>query len=193
MRSAEFDREKVLRSAMDAFISKGYSKTSMQDLKAATGLHPGSIYCAFENKRGLLVAALEHYRSERSDEFVTLFDSQSTVMDGLGLYLQGVVEECESAQIKQCLLQKALSELADQDEEVENIISTMLNDWQRGFTDKLSEAQLNKEIASDRDCEALSQFLVMGIYGLRTLSYTNPEKGVLSRLSEQLLGYIRGE
>lgn len=55
MRSAEFDREEVLRSAMEVFISKGYAKTSMQDLKSATGLHPGSIYCAFTNKRGLLL------------------------------------------------------------------------------------------------------------------------------------------
>jgi|GEM_PF-5776238 len=30
MRNAEFDREKVLRSAMNAFMAKGYSKTSMQ-------------------------------------------------------------------------------------------------------------------------------------------------------------------
>ncbi|MGF1695377.1 TetR/AcrR family transcriptional regulator [Vibrio kyushuensis] len=192
MRSAEFDREKVLRSAMDAFISKGYSKTSMQDLKKATGLHPGSIYCAFENKRGLLVAALEHYRSERNNEFNTLFDSKGSVMEGLELYLDGVVAECESAQIKQCLLQKAMSELADQDEEVEGIISNMLNDWQHAFTDKLSQAQLNKEISSDRDCEELSQFLVMGIYGIRTFSYTHPEKGSLARLAKQLLDYIRG-
>lgn len=40
MRNAEFDREKVLRSAMTAFMDKGYGKTSMQDLTKATGLHP---------------------------------------------------------------------------------------------------------------------------------------------------------
>ena len=50
MRSAEFDREQVLRAAIQAFLLKGYAKTSMQDLKRSTGLHPGSIYCAFESK-----------------------------------------------------------------------------------------------------------------------------------------------
>ena len=43
MRNAEFNKETVLRAAMVAFMAKGYAKTSMQDLKAATGLHPGSI------------------------------------------------------------------------------------------------------------------------------------------------------
>ncbi|MGF1755953.1 TetR/AcrR family transcriptional regulator [Vibrio makurazakiensis] len=191
MRSAEFDRETVLRSAMDAFISKGYSKTSMQDLKKATGLHPGSIYCAFDNKRGLLLAALEQYRSDRSGELLDLFDSKSTVVEGLSAYLESVVEECESEQIQDCLLQRALSELAHQDEEVEQIISAMLNEWQNAFTDKLSLAQQNNEIPSARNCEELSQFLVMGIYGIRTFSHTRPEQGALTRLSKDLLNYIQ--
>ncbi len=36
MRNAEFDREQVLRGAMTAFMHKGYTKTSMQDLTQAT-------------------------------------------------------------------------------------------------------------------------------------------------------------
>lgn len=42
MRSAEFDRDLVLRSAMEAFRARGYAKTTMQDLVAATGLHPAA-------------------------------------------------------------------------------------------------------------------------------------------------------
>ncbi|MGL4517633.1 MAG: TetR/AcrR family transcriptional regulator, partial [Shewanella sp.] len=68
MRNAEFDREQVLRAAMEAFMRKGYSKTSMQDLTQATGLHPGSLYCAFSNKRGLLIAAIEQYQSDRNQQ-----------------------------------------------------------------------------------------------------------------------------
>ncbi|MGC9494629.1 TetR family transcriptional regulator C-terminal domain-containing protein, partial [Vibrio genomosp. F10] len=120
-----------------------------------------------------------------------VFDSKNTIMEGLEAYLDSVVEECERAQIKHCLLQKALNELADQDEEVENIISKMLNDWQQAFTEKLRQAQQDKEISEGKDCEELSQFLVMGIYGIRTFSYTHPAAGSLGRLSQQLLTYIR--
>lgn len=192
MRSAEFDREKVLRAAMDAFICKGYSKTSMQDLKVATGLHPGSIYCAFTNKRGLLLAALGHYRDERRAEFQGYFDGKASVMEGIEAYLANVLDECERDEIRDCLLQKSLSELSHQDDEVEALIGAMLTDWQRAFTDKLSQAQLQGEIASDRDCEALSRFLVMGIYGIRTYAHTKPAKGVLASLVSQLTEYLRG-
>ncbi|GAB6259946.1 TetR/AcrR family transcriptional regulator [Photobacterium sp. CCB-ST2H9] len=192
MRSAEFDREAVLHSAMDAFIAKGYSKTSMQDLKQATGLHPGSIYCAFTNKRGLLMAALEQYQSERGQAFQALFDHQPTVMAGITAYLDQMVTECEQENIKDCLLQKALSELAQQDEEIECIISTMLRSWENLFTAQFEQALREGEITTSRSAEQLARFLVMGIYGIRAFSHTRPAPGVLRELSAELMRNIQG-
>ncbi|PSU26915.1 TetR/AcrR family transcriptional regulator [Photobacterium phosphoreum] len=191
MRSAEFDRDQVLRSAMDVFITKGYSNTSMQDLKKATGLHPGSIYCAFNNKRGLLLAALEHYRDQRYAQFVTLFSQSSSVISAIESYLEHVVDECEREQIKDCLLQKALSELAQQDVEVADVISQMLKQWQQTLAEQLALAQQRHEINDQRDSQHLAQFLVMGIYGLRTFSHTRPEPGVIRRLAADLMAYIQ--
>ncbi|PSU72747.1 TetR/AcrR family transcriptional regulator [Photobacterium phosphoreum] len=191
MRSAEFDRDQVLRSAMDVFITKGYSNTSMQDLKKATGLHPGSIYCAFNNKRGLLLAALEHYRDQRYAQFVTLFSQSSSVISAIESYLEHVVDECEREQIKDCLLQKALSELAQQDVEVADVISQMLKQWQQTLAEQLALAQQRHEINDQRNSQQLAQFLVMGIYGLRTFSHTRPEPGVIRRLAADLMAYIQ--
>ncbi|NOH71293.1 TetR/AcrR family transcriptional regulator [Vibrio pectenicida] len=190
MRSAEFDRETVLRSAMEAFVSKGYSKTSMQDLKAATGLHPGSIYCAFENKRGLLIAALGQYRDDKSREFETLFKEQENVFYGLNRYLDSVVDECEKEAIKDCLLQKSLSELAQQDLEVEQLISSMLQDWHRSIENKISQAQDVGYVNKNKSAGQLTQFVVMGIYGMRTLSHTQPKPGVLKELKQELIHYL---
>ena len=191
MRSAEFDRDQVLLSAMDVFITKGYSNTSMQDLKKATGLHPGSIYCAFNNKRGLLLAALEHYRDQRYAQFVTLFSQSSSVISAIESYLEHVVDECEREQIKDCLLQKSLSELAQQDVEVADVISQMLKQWQQTLAEQLALAQQRHEINDQRDSQQLAQFLVMGIYGLRTFSHTRPEPGVIRRLAADLMAYIQ--
>ncbi|MDO6705136.1 TetR/AcrR family transcriptional regulator [Photobacterium sp. 1_MG-2023] len=192
MRSAEFDREMVLRSAMDAFIAKGYSKTSMQDLKQATGLHPGSIYCAFTNKRGLLVEALEHYQAERDKAFVQLFDSQPSIMAGVAAYLDQMVAECEQENIKDCLLQKALSELAQDDKEIERLISHKLKDWEQLFACKFEHAQQNGELSTHRSAKALARYLVMGIYGIRAYSHTQPEPGELRELSAELMQHIQG-
>ncbi|EKO3971617.1 TetR/AcrR family transcriptional regulator [Vibrio fluvialis] len=176
---------------MYEFMSKGFNKTSMQDLKKATGLHPGSIYCAFENKRGLLLAALEHYACERTEEFNAIFAARPTVMEGLKSYFCMVVDECAREEIKDCLLQKALSELSQQDDEVEQVIRDTLNIWKLGLLAQLNQAQQRGEIAPDADCDFLAEYLVMGIYGLRSFAHTKPKKELLCKMSDQLLSTIQ--
>jgi len=187
MRNAEFDREKVLRSAMNAFMNKGFANTSMQDLKKATGLHPGSIYCAFENKRGLLLAALEQYRLDRKTEFEGFFSASQQTTDNLKSYLDNVVLECISCDNTQaCLLTKALNEAAEQDVEVQQVISNNLAMLQQAFTEKFEQAKKEKGIRAEKDSEHLARYFLMGIYGLRTFAQTHPEPRVLKQLAEQL-------
>jgi len=187
MRNAEFDREEVLRAAMKAFMHKGYAKTSMQDLKKATGLHPGSIYCAFENKRGLLLAALEQYRLDRKTEFEQFFANSASVMANLKSYLDNVVVECISCDSAQaCLLTKALNEIAEQDSEIQQVISDNLSMLQQALAEKFAQAQTEKSISLDKDCDHLARYFLMGIYGLRTFAHTHPEALVLQQLADQL-------
>jgi len=187
MRNAEFDKEKVLRSAMTAFLHKGYAKTSMQDLKKATGLHPGSIYCAFENKRGLLLAALEQYRLDRTAEFERFFSAAQPSIINLKTYLDNVVAECISGDsAKACLLTKALNEIAEQDEEIQQIISNNLSSLQQSLAEKLAQAKIEKSISAKKDSDHLARYFLMGIYGLRTFAQTHPEAEVIEQLAEQL-------
>jgi len=187
MRNAEFDKEEVLRAAMNAFMSKGYANTSMQDLKKVTGLHPGSIYCAFENKRGLLLAALEQYRLDRSTEFELFFATSQPTTDNLKAYLNNVVAECISCDNTQaCLMTKALNETAEQDIEVQQIISTNLSMLQQAFVEKFEQAKKEKSISAEKDSEHLARYFLMGVYGLRTFAQTHPAPKVIEQLAEQL-------
>jgi AcrR family transcriptional regulator len=187
MRSAEFDKEKVLRAAIKAFVGKGYNKTSMQDLKKATGLHPGSIYCAFENKQGLLLAALVQYNKDRADEFHHYFTGNKTVLAGIKKYLDNTVNQCAlNGAEKVCLSQKALSELSEQAPEVEQLITKNIEAWQKGFEQVFEQALLEGEVSNSRSPVQRVQSLVMGIYGLRTYAQTHPSKDILTDLAQQL-------
>jgi len=187
MRNAEFDKEEILRAAMKAFMHKGYANTSMQDLKKATGLHPGSIYCAFENKRGLLLAALEQYRLDRKTEFEQFFANAELAIVNLKSYLDNVVDECISCDSAQaCLLTKALNEIAEQDSEIQQVISDNLSMLQQALAQKFAQAKIEKSIAAEKDNDHLARYFLMGIYGLRTFAQTHPEANVLKQLAEQL-------
>ncbi|WP_372870524.1 TetR/AcrR family transcriptional regulator [Shewanella sp.] len=187
MRSAEFDREQVLRQAMQAFMAKGYSKTSMQDLTRATGLHPGSIYCAFENKRGLLVAAIEQYQSDRTAQFQAYFPEGDKVIEGLASYLANIVSECLGGADKACLLTKSLNELAQQDPEISQLLCLSLDSCKRGLASKFQQAMDGGEIPANQTSDERAEYFLMGVYGLRTLAQTHPSDETLRRLASKLL------
>jgi len=187
MRSAEFDKEQVLRSAIKAFACKGYAKTSMQDLKLATGLHPGSIYCAFENKQGLLVAALQQYNTDCASEFCHYFSGNKTVLAGLEKYLANMVNDCSrSGPQKVCLSQQALSDLSQQAPEVEAVITQSLENWQAGLIGVFEQALVAGEINDGRTPLQRTQSLMVGMYGLRTYAHTHPSTATLKELAKQL-------
>ncbi|AZQ11269.1 TetR/AcrR family transcriptional regulator [Shewanella khirikhana] len=187
MRSAEFDREHVLRQAMQAFMVKGYSKTSMQDLTRATGLHPGSIYCAFENKRGLLLAAIAQYQADRMAQFQAYFPEGGKVVDGLAAYLANIVAECQCGADKACLLTKSLNELAEQDEEIRALLCQSLGTCQQGLARQFQRAIDNQEMPANQSSIERAEYFVMGVYGLRTLAQTHPSEATLTRLADKLL------
>lgn len=192
MPPAKFDREQVLRSAMTTFVQKGYSKTSMQDLTKSTGLHPGSIYCAFENKRGLLLAALLQYKSDSELSFETYFSHDLPVLQSLKQYLDSIVEDCAQKEgHKACLLTRALTEIADQDGEIKSVISESLYDWQKAFHKQFELAVESKELSPECDIPHMARYLSMGIYGLRTFAQTQTTREVLQALADQLFDDIR--
>ncbi|NOU49552.1 TetR/AcrR family transcriptional regulator [Pseudoalteromonas sp. JBTF-M23] len=191
MRSAEFDKEYVLRQAMRTFMQYGYSKTSMQKLTEATGLHPGSIYCAFKNKKGLLLASVEQYQQDKNEQFEQLFAQHKSVRSALEIFLQDIVQPCASNEAtKVCLLTRTLSEVDGQDDEVTQVLSNNLCAFEQALQSVLSKAQHCGEISATPSAKERAQFLVMGIYGLRTYASTSSDEQALVKLSEQLLGHV---
>ncbi|MQY04737.1 TetR/AcrR family transcriptional regulator [Actinomadura macrotermitis] len=65
-----WDQGEVLASAMRLFRHRGYQAASLRDIEEATGLHPGSLYRAFDSKDGLFRAALDAYNDQVVQERV---------------------------------------------------------------------------------------------------------------------------
>ncbi len=63
MRKGEITRKKIIESSAPVFNRLGYSRTSMSDLMAATGLEKGGLYRHFESKEELAVESFNHAAS----------------------------------------------------------------------------------------------------------------------------------
>ena len=60
-RPREFDIDQALDRAMGVFWEKGYEGASLQDLLEAMKIARGSLYKAFDDKRGIYLASLDRY------------------------------------------------------------------------------------------------------------------------------------
>jgi AcrR family transcriptional regulator len=61
-RPRQYDPERALAKARQAFWKYGYAATSLDDLAAATGMNRPSLYAAFGDKRDLYLKTLERYQ-----------------------------------------------------------------------------------------------------------------------------------
>ena len=191
MRTAEFNTEYVLRQGMEAFMVHGYTKTSMQKLTKATALHPGSLYGAFGNKKGLFLAAIEQYQKDRNAQLTALFENTTSVLNTLKTYLKGIVTECAQGEAnKVCLLTKSISEVEGNDPQICQVLRANLMAYESTLAQQLQVAINNNEIPPQRSAQELSRFLVMGIYGLRTYALTNQDPHALNQLVDDLLNTI---
>lgn len=66
-RKRTFNQSDVIRKAAECFRQYGYEGTSIDDLVRATGLQRGSLYQAFESKRGIFVLALKQELTPDTD------------------------------------------------------------------------------------------------------------------------------
>ena len=192
MRSAEFDRSVVLENAMQTFMELGYAKASMQKLTHATGLHPGSIYCAFGSKKGLFLAAVSHYQQQKRDAFEQLFHPDKPVLTSLDELLADTVTQClENTCAKVCLLTRSLNEIEGQDPEIATILSDNLKQLETSLAKHIARAQKEGENVRNDDALTLARFFTMGIYGMRTYAFTHPDQHILSTMAEQLIAAIK--
>ncbi|HEX3134193.1 MAG TPA: TetR/AcrR family transcriptional regulator [Planctomycetota bacterium] len=60
-RPRAFDRDVALTQAMQLFWDRGYEGTALDDLTAAMGISPSSLYAVFGDKEQLFKAAVDQY------------------------------------------------------------------------------------------------------------------------------------
>src|SRR5271165_4944941 len=63
-RPRQYDPERALAKAAEAFWKHGYAATSLDDLVAATGMNRPSLYAAFGDKRDLYLKTLMRYQQQ---------------------------------------------------------------------------------------------------------------------------------
>jgi len=100
---------------MLAFWRRGYDHTSADVLAAATGLGPSSLYNTFGSKRGLFLAALDHYNDMLADRLAPLTRGRDGIADVDKFLRQLWQSRLQTGAVPGCLMANTIGEGADRD------------------------------------------------------------------------------
>ncbi len=182
----KFRTEEVLTKAMHAFWARGYEATSMRDLVECMGINRASIYATFGDKRGLFIRALRHYDDRHREAFLDGLRGRPSAKGAITGAFESVVSTAlEGGARDGCLLVNTALELSPHDEEVAEIVGRGLSEVEAFFHEMIERGRAAGEIPPEVDATETARALLSTFVGLRVLSRSRPEEGLLKSVALQ--------
>lgn len=171
-RPREFELEEAARDAMNVFWDLGYEAASLPDLIAGTGLSRGSLYKAFGDKKGLLLAALDLYTADGLKATADILSQPGSVSEAIraSLLRYAALSWGEKGR-RGCLVVSLTTEMAARDEQVAERTGRMFRRLQQLYAAAIVRGQVDGELP-ECDEQAVARFLVCQIEGMRVLGKT---------------------
>lgn len=169
-RKREFDEAEVLGRVEEHFWRHGYRATSMQELAAATGVKPGSLFKCFGSKRDVYLAALRNYAERHSPkaQLLRLFDEP--LIDALRGLFDELIDRTERGGPPGCMVSNHVGELNSVDDDVAEPSIDLMRGAQRLIRLRLQWAREHGELIDVADIELLAAHLFCTLQGLYVLS-----------------------
>lgn len=170
-RQPAFERNDVLDKASQVFLRNGFQRTTIKDITKATGLQPGSIYSAFENKSGLYTEVIEHYTKRQINILDACADTNDTSLEALKAFFKMTGENVEQrTPDAHCLLVYGAFEIPEHEKELRYYVQLKLQEIESRIYVLLVKAQENNEIVCQENPIELARFLMTLLFGHRVLA-----------------------
>lgn len=187
-RPREFDEDAALERALDAFWTRGYEATSVDDLCAVTGLSRSSLYATFGGKRELLLKTVERYSDRRTPVIAAALARHATIRAAVAGLLNDFIDQIvEGSGRRGCFLGNCAAELSRGDRPAMARVRAGLVRNEATFRAALLRAEAGGELPDGTDIDALARFLTAGIQGLRLVGKVNPDRGTLEDIAATIL------
>lgn len=173
-RTANYDRDDLIKRAKTVFWKHGWAGTSLKDLEAALDTRPGSFYAAFGSKEALYKLALQQYAQEGREKINALCTAQGPLA-ALQAYPRIVVEDPAMGG-HACMLAKTFLELKGQDHALAEVANELLLMMEQKFAALFVAAQEAGDIAAGHNPETLARRYQSDLLGLRVLAARAPDQ-----------------
>jgi TetR/AcrR family transcriptional repressor of nem operon len=180
-RPREFNPETAIAAATKVFWDHGYHPTSIDDLCRATGVLRGSLYSAFGDKRGMLMAALDHYAEKNLARLAQSLRSAELSREGLREALLYYTRTATTlAGHHGCFVTNTALEMIPDDREVAERVTRIFRRMVALLTAAIVRGQAAGIFNPELDERTIGNFLLCAIQGLRVLGKVNHDERELA-------------
>ncbi len=173
---------------MQAFWTRGYQATSMQDLVDATGVNRGSLYATFGNKRAIFLAVLRLYDDRMRRALLSELEARFGPRDAIRQLFATVVSQAAfEKENRGCFLTNTALELAAHDPEVCRIVAGAQQDMQVFFARMVIKGRKKGDLPPSVDPISTAQGLLATFLGLRVLSRSRPDRALLQAIADEAM------
>jgi len=191
-RPRAFDTDAALERAIDIFSTRGYHGTSISDLTHAMQLTPGSIYKAFKDKRGILLAAFDRYRVLRSTKLAAAIAPFPLGRDKIRAALQFYADAAHGELGQRgCLVIATAAELAASDPVAAERVDVAHATNEAVMKDCILLGQSDGSVSSSIDAADTARALLCFLQGMRIVGKTGRSRADMMAVTDvamKLLG-----
>jgi len=157
--------EALADAALNAFWTRGYEATSIDDLIAATGSSRHAIYTDFGGKHALYLACFDRYQDTVVTPAFAQVEAETSGFDEIAAYFETQIASAEASGLPGpgCFVANAASETAPHDADVRAKVDAHNMRIRNGFSEALTRA------GSDRPFRVASMLTIFAA-GLWTAS-----------------------
>lgn len=165
-RPREFDPETAVAAAVPVFRRLGYRATSIRDLGDHLELSLSSLYRAFEDKHGLFLRAIDHYRETESTQGGRIFRGAQPTIDALmtGL-IEMILVDSGTDDAAGCFVVNTAAELGRTDPDVTERTEAAFALTRSGLQELLGRIQQAGRLHEGIDLDAVTDTLFTLILG----------------------------
>jgi AcrR family transcriptional regulator len=181
-RPLSFDREAALHQAMLLFWRHGYEATSLNDLTAALGVKPSSIYTVFGDKKRLFLEAVGHYLSGPVTSESIIAQAANACDAARGLLTASATGFTGEDTPAGCLLASSAISCSHAASDVQAKLAEIRRGIETRLRDKITASIEAGLMPAESDAEALAAHTMAVIQGLSTLARDGAPRGKLLRV-----------
>lgn len=177
-RPKAFDRDQALALAVEAFRSRGYESTSIQNLVDSMGIHRASLYDTYGSKQELFLEVLGRYTENVRETLFVVLDPHGPAKETLRRFFDRAVEDLCADDGQACLMVRTA--LSPEAPWARDVVREHMDELDRRFRGVLEAGRKREELRQDLPVAATATFLRNSYEGLVVSSAVQSDPEQLS-------------